>query len=109
MNNFTVTLEVPANLRWNEVSDGLNLDKVDPTERPKVRAHFAFLLRQASWKDGIDWNVIANTVTVNVPNDYSDARTIDDTGRYTDGLTCLLIKALEEVDAQTVRRHFVSS
>lgn len=108
MTDFTVRVTVPENLQWAEINSNFQFSGIDIEMHPRINAHFAFLLRQAGWQHGIDWQPQENVVVLNVPNTFFTDRIIDESGRYTDGLSQLLLNILKEVDLPTVRRHFVS-
>lgn len=114
--SFVITYDVPESFNWSPIQENyrsylLSINISNGSD--DLSEHFAYLLRATSWSFGIDWNVKAGEVTVELPFDgpLTGVNTIEDSVDVEnqvsiDGMSRILKNILAKVPPSRVQSHF---
>lgn len=115
--SFPVTINVPYAFNWQALKEQFAShiqDKGVILGAEYITEHYAYLLRISSWKYEIDWDVLNDVVTLEMPlrGAFENKDTTADvndvsSGTSFDFLAYILNEVIKKVPIKRVESHFV--
>lgn len=109
-----VAAKVPSRFFWEKLNNDFNNQFSNNQDTEEVLNHYAWLVRTTSWSYGIDWDIVSNTITTQVPfviNDKildtaADLNVKGNSKLKIDPISDILLDILKSVTLERVVSHF---